>query len=109
MYARGHNQQDTFGLTLAAQLREVCDPSFRLTSGANRQIRQLGTPLTQFVNPRSEGRVIVATRGAEVRTPSIHSQYYLISLADFLNIIASSQFKRKAFLSILSRYSPSNR
>lgn len=64
--AHGHNQQDTFGLMLAAQLREVCDPSFGLTSGANRQIRQLGTPLTQFVNPRSEGRVIVATRAAEV-------------------------------------------
>jgi len=75
MYARGHNQQDTFGLTLAAQLREVCDPSFRLTSGANRQIRQLGTPLTQFVNPRSEGRVIVATRGAE-RVVSLRGKHF---------------------------------
>lgn len=71
---------DDFGAKLARQLRELAaDQPTGSTSGANRQIRHIGTPLSEFAYAprRLEGTELVASRAAEVCLSSNHGDSYI--------------------------------
>ena len=69
---------DQFGFSLMSKLREYNDGSTCSSSGGYRQMRHTGVPNAAKIDPRSEGRLLVADKASTVsNSPFLLLRYVL--------------------------------